>query len=77
MRVDSCGGSARYQAGLARQVTAITGDPTGPTEIGPPLDGPVDQDPIEGTHWTTIVLTGLAVAAALGGLLWFGRRRGA
>jgi len=74
MSTGLCDGSGPYDAALARQVEAITGAPTGPTELSAARNGPVDEDPIEGTAWYTVVGTTFVLAAVIGGLVWLRRR---
>ncbi len=69
-----CSGTGPYDAARAAEVEAITGTPTGPTEIAVPESGPIDPDQIEGTAWYTVVGTGLTLAAVLGGLIWLRRK---
>jgi hypothetical protein len=69
-----CSGTAPYDAALASEIEAVTGDPTGPTELAVPETGPVDNDPIEGTSVITVIGTTLVVAAVIGGLVWLRRK---
>ncbi len=74
MSVDLCNGSSAYDAVRAAEIEAITGAPTGPTELVAPKTGAIDQDPIEGTPWYTVVGTTFVLAAVIGGLIWLRRR---
>ena len=76
MEVSLCGGGAvPYDAALARQIQAVTGDePTGPFATPGERPGPVNPAPISGTPWYTVVATGAVLASVLGGLLLFARR---
>jgi len=69
-----CSGTAPYDATLAGEIEAVTGEPTGPTELAVPQRGPTDPDQIEGTAWYTVVGTGLTLAVVLGGLIWLRRK---
>jgi hypothetical protein len=73
MKVGLCGGSVPYDARLAATIESVTGPPGGPA-VAPVVRGPVDEDPIEGTRWYTVVGTALVVGLVLGGLLWYARR---
>lgn len=74
MSTGLCDGSGPYDAALASQVEAITGAPTGPTELAVPESGPTDPDQIEGTSVVTVVGTTAVIAAVIGGLLWLRRK---
>jgi len=76
MRVSLCGGGAvPYDAALAARIQAITGEePTGPFATPGSSPGPVDETPIHGTPWYTVVITGLVLAGVLGGLVWLRRK---
>lgn len=69
-----CSGTAPYAAGLAAEIEAVTGPPSGPTELAVQPTGPVDEDQIEGTAWYTVVGTALTLAAVIGGLIWLRRK---
>jgi hypothetical protein len=73
MKVDLCGGSARYDAATAAAVQAVTGAPGGPVPA-PAVRSVTDKDPDAGTRWFTVGGSALVVALVLGGLLWFARR---
>jgi hypothetical protein len=75
MRVSLCSGTVPYDAALAAKVQAVTGeDPTGPFATPGSKPGAVDEDPINGTAWYTVVITGLVLAGVLGGLIWVRRK---
>lgn len=74
MSTGLCNGSGPYDAAVASEVEAITGPPTGPTELFAPPMGAIDEDPIEGTSVTTVVGTTVVIAAVIGGLLWLRRK---
>lgn len=74
MSADLCSGTSPYGAGLAGDIEAVTGPPTGPTELVVPQEGALDPDQIEGTAWYTVVGTAAVLAAVLGGLIWLRRR---
>ncbi|MFL6106487.1 MAG: hypothetical protein ACJ72L_05950 [Marmoricola sp.] len=76
MNVSLCGGGAvPYDAGMAAKIVSVTGDqPTGPFATPGSRPGAVDEDPIKGTPWYTVVLTGLVLAGVLGGLIWLRRK---
>lgn len=74
MSTGLCNGSGPYNARVAAEIEAITGAPTGPTELSAPQSGPIDQDPIEGTAWYTVVGTTFVLAAVIGGLIWLRRK---
>lgn len=76
MQVTSCGGSTPYDAALAAKIQAITGEPTGPFATPGSRRGAVDEDPINGTAWYTVVGTGAIVALVLGGLILLRRKAG-
>ncbi|RNL81403.1 hypothetical protein [Nocardioides marmorisolisilvae] len=75
MGVSTCsGGAVPYDAALASRIEKITGEPpTGPYATPGSRPGAVDEDPIAGTAWYTVVITGLIVAGALGFLIWIRR----
>jgi hypothetical protein len=75
MRVSLCGGSVPYDAALAAKIRSITGEePTGPFATPGSKPGAVDEDPINGTAWYTVVGTGVVVAGVLGALMFYARR---
>ena len=75
MRVSLCGGSVPYDVALAGRIQSITGEePTGPFATPGSRPGAVDEDPIAGTPWYTVVGTGAVVALVLGALLFYARR---
>jgi len=75
MRVSLCGGSRPYDAKVAAQIQTATGEePTGPFATPGSKPGAIDEDPINGTAWYTVVGTGLVVAGVLAALLFFARR---
>jgi len=76
MGVSVCaGGAVPYDAALAAKIRALTGeDPTGPFATPGSRPGPVDETPIHGTAWYTVVITGLVLAGVLGGLVWLRRK---
>lgn len=76
MGVSLCaGGAVPYDAALAAKIATITGEPpTGPFATPGSQPGAVDQAPIDGTPWYTVVITGLVLAGALGFLIWIRRK---
>ena len=76
MKVSLCGGGAvPYDAALAAEIQAATGEePTGPFATPGLEPGAVDEDPIDGTAWYTILITVAVLGAVLGGLVWFRRK---
>ena len=76
MRVSLCqGGAVPYDAALAAKIVSVTGaEPTGPFAAPGSRPGAVDEDPIDGTPWYTVVITGAVLAAVLGGLVWLRRK---
>ena len=75
MKVGLCGGTTPYDAALAAKISAITGEPpTGPYATPGSRPGPVDDTPIDGTPWYTVVITGLVLAGALGWLIWIRKK---
>ena len=76
MTLSLCGGGAvPYDEALAAKIQAATGEePTGPFATPGSRPGAVDEDPISGTPWYTVVVTGLVLAGVLGGLIWLRRK---
>ena len=76
MSVSRCaGGAVAYDEALAAKIVSITGEePTGPFATPGSKPGAVDEDPISGTAWYTVVGTGVVVAGVLAALLYLARR---
>ena len=74
MNVGRCGGTKPYSLVLATKIQSITGEPTGPYATPGNRPGPVDDTPINGTAWYTVVITGLVLAGALGWLIWIRKK---
>jgi hypothetical protein len=76
MGVSLCsGGAVPYDEALATKIISATGeDPTGPFATPGSRPGAIDEDPIEGTPWYTVLGTVAVIAVVLTGLLLVARR---
>lgn len=76
MSVSLCGGGALpYDGALATRIQGVTGEePSGPFVSPGNRPGAVDETPITGTPWYTVVATGAVLAGVLGALMLYAKR---